>query len=84
MTTQELYNKFWSITSSGNGFYKVTIIYRGERYWTRTTNLDAVFRVLKCINYRSSRDKSEGNFGLTLKQALTSLYNEVKRDNDLR
>lgn len=75
MKTQELKNKI-TTSFSGYGHFKVTIEYRGKKYNCITTNTMAIDKI--------GEEKREYKlFYFTEKQALTALYNECKRKNDL-
>jgi hypothetical protein len=64
---------------SGYGHNKVTIIYRGKEYKCTSTNTQATDRI---------QDDNDGvnnnSYYKTKKQAYLSLYNEVKRANNLK
>jgi len=64
---------------SGYGHNKVTIIYRGKEYKCTSSNTQATDRI---------KDDNEGldrnSYYTTKKQAYLSLYNEVKRANNLK
>lgn len=74
MTLSELQQRIdvRHITSYGN--YKVTIIYRGKKYWCITTDSLAV----DCIWHDGAK------FFYTERTALLALWNECKRKNNLR
>ena len=67
--------KIVSFGFSGYGHYKVTIIYRGKEYKCTTTNMEA-------IDAAKEGDNEKGR--PTRRQAFLSLYNEVKRANNLK
>jgi len=67
--------KIVSFGFSGYGHYKVNIVYRGKQYKCTTTNMEA-------IDAAKEGDNEKGR--LTRRQAFLSLYNEVKRANNLR
>jgi competence protein ComGF len=63
---------------SGYGHNKLTIIYRGKEYKCTSSNTQATDRI---------KDDNEGvkdSYYKTKKQAYLSLYNEVKRANNLK
>jgi translation initiation factor IF-3 len=63
---------------SGYGHNKVTIKFRGKEYKCTSTNTQAIDRI---------KDDNEGmkdSYYKTKKQAYLSLYNEVKRANNLK
>jgi translation initiation factor IF-3 len=63
---------------SGYGHNKVTIKFRGKEYKCTSTNTHATDRI---------KDDNEGvkdSYYKTKKQAYLSLYNEVKRANNLK
>jgi hypothetical protein len=64
---------------SGYGHNKVTIIYRGKEYKCTSSNTQATDRI-KDDNEGINRD----SYYTTKKQAYLSLYNEVKRANNLK
>lgn len=65
--------------SAGYGHQKISIIYRGKEYKCTSTNTIATDRI---------KDDNEGvdknAYYTTKKAAYLSLYNEVKRANNLR
>lgn len=78
MNTQKLKDRV-SYNFSGHGHYKVTIIFRGKKYTSITTNMPAIDRVGDNDNKRDT-----GKVYETPKQALRALYNEVKRLHNLK
>ena len=79
MTTRELKNKFLGVTFKGRGHYKVGFTIRGiDRYCT-TTNTMAIDRIDDNLP-----ERDYDRYYVTQKQALQSLYDEVKRKNDLK
>jgi hypothetical protein len=73
MKTLNQLQKIVSFSFSGYGHYKVTIIYKGKEYKCTTTYMPAI----------DAARSGEKTMGLTQKQAFLSLYNEVKRANNL-
>lgn len=74
MTTAQLSSRIDAkrITSYGN--YKVSIIYRGKKYWCISTDSMAFDRYL-------DSDAKRGHY--TQRDALKSFWNECKRKNNL-
>ena len=75
MTTQQLKNRI-NTHPSGHGHYKVTIEFRGKSYSRVTNNMGAIDRL-------GEERRTPNDFYVTEKQALISLWNEVKKANDL-
>ena len=75
MTLQDLKNRFVSALFSGYGHYRVTFKIRGVNRSVITTDLEAVDRINN--EHLLPHQKSEGNFGLTEKQAYQQLWDEV-------
>jgi hypothetical protein len=75
MTTKELKNRI-NTQFSGHGHFKVTIEFRGKKYNCTTTDTMAIDKI-------GDESKDLKAFYVTEKQALTALYNECKRKNDL-
>ena len=79
MNTLNQLQKNVSFLFSGYGHNKVTIIFRGKEYKCISTNTQATDRI---------KDDNEGvnkdSYYKTKKQAYLSLYNEVKRANNLK
>jgi hypothetical protein len=79
MNTLNQLQKNVSFFFSGYGHNKVTIIYRGKEYKCTSTNTQATDRI---------KDDNEGvnkdSYYKTKKEAYLSLYNEVKRANNLK
>jgi len=73
MTTQQLLERVNVIGTSSYGHYKVSIIYRGKKYYCTTTNSLAYDIYLD--------EDSKGIY--TQKFALKTLWNECKRKNNL-
>jgi hypothetical protein len=78
MNTQQLQRKV-SFGFSGYGHNKVVITYRGKEYKCTSSNTQATDRIMD-DNDGINHDK----YYKTKKQAYLSLYNEVKRANNLR
>lgn len=75
MTTSQLKNKV-STQTAGHGHFIVIIEFRGKSYNCTTTDTMAIDKI--------GDDRKEPKaFYVTEKQALTALYNECKRKNDL-
>jgi hypothetical protein len=75
MTTQELKNRI-TIQFAGHGHFKVTIDFRGKKYSCTTNDTMAIDKI-------GDESKDLKAFYVTEKQALTALYNECKRKNNL-
>lgn len=73
MNTEQLKQKV-SFGFAGYGHYKVTIKFRGKEYRKTTNNMPAI----------DAARSGDITMGMTQKQALMSLYNEVKREHELR
>jgi hypothetical protein len=78
MNTKQLRSKV-SFSPSGHGHYKVSIEFRGKEYSSTTDNMPAIDAA-----DRDDDRRMIGDYYETPKQALQSLYDEVKRKNDLR
>ncbi len=77
MNAEQLLSHIASIEQTGTGQYKVTITYRGKTYTGRTNNTLAIERLLVPAG------RTPKCYYLTAKQAVQSLYNDVKRQNGL-
>ena len=79
MNTLNQLQKNVSFFFSGYGHNKVTIKFRGKEYKCTSTNTRATDRI---------KDDNEGldrnSYYTTKKEAYLSLYNEVKRANNLK
>ena len=75
MTLQQLKRKFVSALPSGHGHYRVTFTIKGVNRSVITTNLAAIDRIKN--KDLLPFEKSEGNFGLTEKQAYQQLWDEA-------
>jgi len=79
MNTLNQLQKNVSFLFSSYGHNKVTIIFRGKEYKCISTNTQATDRI---------KDDNEGldrnSYYTTKKEAYLSLYNEVKRANNLK
>ena len=77
MTTQDLKNRYLGYSFKNYGHFKIGFIFRNKGYFTTTTNTLAIDRIDDELP-----ERTEGYY-TTQKQALLSLYNEVKKANDL-
>jgi hypothetical protein len=79
MKTLNQLQKNVSFFFSGYGHNKISIIYKGKEYKCTSTNTQATDRI---------KDDNEGldrnSYYTTKKEAYLSLYNEVKRANNLK
>jgi hypothetical protein len=75
MTTSQLKDRI-NTQFAGHGHFKVTIDFRGKEYSCTTTDTMAIDRIGD-----DTIDKKR--FYVSEKQALTALWNECKRKNDL-
>ena len=75
MTTTQLKNRI-NTQFAGKGHFKVTIDFRGKEYSCTTTDTMAIDMIGD-----DTIDKKR--FYVSEKQALTALWNECKRKNDL-
>ena len=78
MTLENLLKNYQGYDFLGRGHYRVKFIIRNKMRSAVTTNTTAIDR----INNDEVSDKTE-RYGYTLKQALQTLYKEVKRANGL-
>ena len=78
MTTEQLKERYLGSSFKGRGHFKVGFTFRGKEYFTTTTNTMAIDRIDDEMPTRTNKD-----YYVTQKQALTDLYNEVKRANDI-
>ena len=76
MTTQELKERYLGSSFKGRGHFRVGFIFRNKKYYSITTNTLAIDRI-------DDELPQPEDYYTTQKQALLSLYNEVKRANDL-
>lgn len=78
MTTEQLKERYLGSSFKGRGQFKVGFTFRGKEYFTTTTNTMALDRIDD-----NEPERVYGAIYVTQKQALQSLYWEVKRSNNL-
>lgn len=76
MTTSELIERFVGVQFHGHGHYKVTFKMAGKERSTITTNMEAIDRV---TSKDLANTQKHGRY--TLRQAMQTLWNEVKNSN---
>lgn len=78
MTTEQLKERYLGAGFKSYGHFKIGFVWRGKEYYSVTTNTMAIDRIDDEMPERTNKD-----YYVTQKQALTDLYNEVKRANGI-
>ena len=78
MTELDLVKRYLGSGLKSYGHFRVGFKFRGKEYYTITTNTMAIDRIDDEMPTRTNKD-----YYVTQKQALTDLYNEVKRANGI-
>lgn len=78
MTQQDLKDRYLGSQFKSYGHFKVGFTIRGKDYYCITTNTLALDRIDDDL-----KDRENGRIYVTQKQALRSLYDEVKQKNNL-
>lgn len=77
MTLQQLKKRYLGARFKSYGHFKIGFVWRGKEYYSVTTNTMAIDRI------DDMPERTNKDYYVTQKQALTDLYNEVKRANDI-